>query len=142
MRPKRLKQYFLQLVISIYKYMDRYRYFVSFCQLNFQFSVLSRLSFLHWLSSSLLLYELFLYIYIFLIFFKITLFTPLKIQYSIYGTGIYMSFTEWVMQHISQTILKENKEVVNLILPKTSNNYCTLRNLVRSVHFKESKLQL
>ena len=26
------------------------------------------------------------------------------------------------MQHISQTILKENKEVVNLILPKTSKN--------------------
>ena len=46
------------------------------------------------------------------------------------------------MQHISQTILKENKEVVNLILPKTSHNYCTLRNLVKSVHFKGSQFQL
>ena len=46
------------------------------------------------------------------------------------------------MQHISQTILKENKEVVNLVLPKTSNNYCTLRNLVKSVHLKGSQFQL
>ena len=46
------------------------------------------------------------------------------------------------MQHMSQTILKENKEVVNLILPKTSNSYCTLRNLVKSVHFKGSQFQL
>ena len=37
------------------------------------------------------------------------------------------------MQHISQTILKENKEVVN---------YCTLRNLVKSVHLKGSQFQL
>ena len=35
------------------------------------------------------------------------------------------------MQHISQTILKENKELVNLILPKTLNNYCNFRNLVK-----------
>ena len=46
------------------------------------------------------------------------------------------------MQHISQTILKENKEVVNLILPKTSNNYYTLRNLVKIVHLKGSQFQL
>ena len=36
------------------------------------------------------------------------------------------------MQHISQTILQENNEVVNLILPKPSNNFCTFKNLVKS----------
>ena len=46
------------------------------------------------------------------------------------------------MQHISQTILKENKEVVNQIVPKTFNNYCTFRNLVKSVHFKGSQFKL
>ena len=46
------------------------------------------------------------------------------------------------MQRISQTILKENKEVANLILPKTSNNYCTFKNLVKSVHFKGSQIKL
>ena len=46
------------------------------------------------------------------------------------------------MQHISQTIEKENKEVVNLILPKTSDNYCTFRNLAKSAHFKGSQVKL
>ena len=46
------------------------------------------------------------------------------------------------MQHFSQTTLKENKEVVDLVLPKTSNNYCTFRNLVKSVHFKENQVKL
>ena len=46
------------------------------------------------------------------------------------------------MQHISQTILKENKEVVNQIVPKTFNNYCTFRNLVKSVHVKGSQFKL
>ena len=109
----------------------------------FNFSVLSRLSLLHWLSSSLLLYEWFLYIYIFLIFFQnyiiyTTHNTILNLRYG----HIYELYWEWVMQHGSQTILKENKVVVNLILPKTSNNYCTLRNLVKSVHFKGSQFQL
>ncbi|KAK2548758.1 hypothetical protein P5673_031011 [Acropora cervicornis] len=39
------------------------------------------------------------------------------------------------MQHISQTILKESEEVVNLILLKTSN--CNFRNLVKSTNFKD-----
>ena len=46
------------------------------------------------------------------------------------------------MQHISQTTLKENKEVVDLVLPKTSNNYCTFRNLLKSVYFKENQVKL
>ena len=46
------------------------------------------------------------------------------------------------MQHISQTILKENEEVVNQIVPKTFNNYSTFRNLVKSVHFKRSQFKL
>ena len=37
------------------------------------------------------------------------------------------------MQHISHTILKENKEIVNQIVPKTFSNYCAFRNLVKSV---------
>ena len=41
---------------------------------------------------------------------------------------MYELYREWVMQHISQTILKENQEVVNLILQKTSSNYCTFTN--------------
>ena len=49
---------------------------------------------------------------------------------------------EQVMQHISQTIFKENKDIVNLIVPKTSNNFCTFRNLVKSVHFKGSQFKL
>ena len=62
----------------------------------FNFSVLSQLSLIHWLSCSLLLYELFLYIYInlyiyfFNFFYKITSFTLLTLLYSIYSTGIYM----------------------------------------------------
>ena len=55
---------------------------------------------------------------------------------------IHEFYREWVMQHISQTILKENNKVVNLILSKTSNNYCTFRNLVKSVHFKGSHFKL
>jgi len=112
---------------------------IFFATWMFNFSVLSQLSLIHWLSSSLLLYEW----YFFSIFlYKITLFTPHTLQYWIYSTGIYMNFTEWVMQHISKTILKENNEVVNLILPKPSNNCCTLRNLVKTAHFKGSQIQL
>ena len=43
------------------------------------------------------------------------------------------------MQHISQTILKESEEVVNLILLKT---YCCFRNLVKSANFKVSLFKL
>ena len=45
------------------------------------------------------------------------------------------------MQCISQTILKEKKEVGNLILPKIYNNYCTFRNLVKKAHFKGSQFK-
>jgi len=141
-KPKQAIFYIVD--VCIYRYI-----IIFFATWIFNFSVLSQLSLIHWLSSSLLLYEwflyiyLFIYIYIFSIFlYKITLFTPHISQYWIYSIGIYMNFTEWVMKHISKTILKENKEVVNLILPKTSNNYCTLRNLVKSAHFKGSQFQL
>ena len=67
----------------------------------------------------------FIYTYIFLIFF----FTKLQyLHHSQYNSQfttqayIYELYWEWVMQHTSQTILKDNKEVVNLILPKTSKN--------------------
>ena len=63
----------------------------------------------------------FIYMYFFFQFFCTTL-------HYLHHRHMYELYREWVMQHISQTILKENQEVVNLILPKTSSNYCTFRN--------------
>ena len=117
--------------------------------IEFWIFVFSQLpSLIHWLSSSLLVYELFLYIYFFFSFIYL-FFLQNYIIHTIHITilnfhyrHIYELYWEWLMQHISQTILKENKEVVNLILPKTSNNFCTFRNLVKSPHFKGSQFKL
>ena len=74
---------------------------------------------------------------------KNALLTPLTLQYSIYSTDIYVNFTDsGLCSTFPKPLFKENKKVVNLILPKTSNNYFTFRNLVKSVHFKGSQFKL
>ena len=58
--------------------------FLIFNTLVKSLSIVIRIIFVH----------LYIYRYIFNFFYKITLFTPLTIQYAIYSTGINMNFTE------------------------------------------------
>ena len=116
MRPRRQKQYCLQ-------------YFYFFLPAEFlilvKFNTLVK--FLSIIITNIYTY-IFFFIYIYIFLNKITLFTPLTIQYSTYSTGIhiYMNLTESGLCSIfPKPVLKENKGVVTQIVPKTSNNYCT-----------------